>query len=146
MNIYLERLRARSTEVPSGCRVWTGPLDRDGYGSMHFQGKYQYVHRVVWQIEHGPIPPGMEIDHVRDRGCRYRNCVNIDHLEVVTHRVNTLRSAAPSAINASKTHCCNGHPFDAANTYWRLGKRSCRACNCAAVLRLRARKRAETQP
>jgi hypothetical protein len=56
-------------------------------------------------------------------------CVNPDHLEIVTHRENILRSEAPAALNSRKTHCLNGHFFDEANTLVIQGKRRCRACH-----------------
>lgn len=45
------------------------------------------VHIVVWVVEHGPIPPRKQIDHT----CKNRLCVELDHLEMVTHRTNQKR-------------------------------------------------------
>jgi hypothetical protein len=42
---------------------------------------------------------------------------------------NMMRGFGLPAINARKTHCVHGHPFDEANTYRSGGKRCCRACN-----------------
>lgn len=65
--------------------------------------------------------------------------------QVATIRENTLRdSAAVSAINARKTHCKNGHPFD---RVYGSGKgrtqRYCSVCEAAKSRRLHAKWRAE---
>ena len=49
----------------------------------------------------GPIPVGAELDHL----CGMRDCVNPDHLELVTHRENVLRGRGPTAANARKRRC-----------------------------------------
>lgn len=90
----------------------------------HFAGKS--VHRLAYVRWVGPIPDGLELDHL----CRVRSCCRPSHLEAVTHRENTLRSPiTPAARNAKKTHCDYGHEFTVENTYrMRAGGRSCRAC------------------
>ena|ERR1039457_4846534 len=105
-----------------GCLEWQGPLDRDGYG--RWSG--QIAHRRVYEMNRGPIPPGLWIDHL----CSNRKCVHIEHLEAVTPRVNVLRSPYTQAsINSRKTHCIHGHPFNQENTYIRPnGLRNCRTC------------------
>lgn len=118
----------------SGCWIWLGHLQPNGYGTLKVggrAGRSVYAHRVSYETHVGPIPPGLEIDHL----CRVRNCVNPEHLEPVTRRVNVQRGIGPALLgrlNANKTHCSNGHPFDAANTYLRpTGGRSCKACQRA---------------
>jgi hypothetical protein len=109
-----------------GCWHWTGRVARDGYGFLHVGGgRYVLAHR--WSYEHhvGPIPEGLTIDHL----CRVRHCVNPEHLEPVTQRVNNLRSESEPAKNARKTHCKRGHEFTPENTYrHRDGRRECGTC------------------
>lgn len=124
-----ERLRARTRTLENGCVVWTASVDRHGYGRIYFGGVNRAPHRVAYELERGPIPDGAQVDHL----CKNPLCCNPDHLEAVTPRENTLRSSSLSAVNARKTHCNKGHPFDEANTYRRGGRRCCRACNRAAV-------------
>jgi len=53
-------------------------------------GRYlkQSAHRLWYERRYGPIPEGMEIDHL----CRNTSCVNPDHLEAVTPVENKRRS------------------------------------------------------
>ena len=84
-----------------------------------------YAHRVSYEFFVGPIPDGMEVDHL----CRNRACVNPEHFEIVTSAVNTLRGFGPTAENARRTHCKQGHTYDDLNTYFdKRGRRYCREC------------------
>ncbi|MGE9696677.1 HNH endonuclease signature motif containing protein [Streptomyces sp. CH6] len=122
-----------SYTTTSTCWAWQRTLDRDGYGQFHAktQGRSNLLsaHRVAWMIHHGhPIPDGLTIDHL----CRNRACVNPQHMETVTHKVNTLRGYNPCAINARKTHCPQGHRYETA-----FGKRICKPCRAEATQRWR---------
>lgn len=76
-----ERLLERSELMPSGCLVWTGASGGNAvYGAISYKGKWTAVHRLAWELEHGPIPPGLVIDHVRARGCIFKRCINVEHL------------------------------------------------------------------
>lgn len=120
-----ERLLSQLVIDPSGCVLWTGRTTDDGYGVISAWGRDRPVHRVVWQLFEGPIPAGLEIDHVKARGCTNRHCASVAHLEVVTHLENVRRGS-----NATRTHCIYGHEFTQANTYRApgSGKKSCRTC------------------
>jgi len=114
----------------NGCRKWTGSKTRDGYGRFWMEGKNTTAHRAAYLIEVGPIPDGLDLDHVKARGCRSRLCTTVAHLEPVTSRENNLRGDSPTAQNARKTQCDKGHPFDEANTRIRgAGRRECRTCH-----------------
>ena len=119
---------------PSGCWLWEAPNDGDGYGQMSIGGKHVRVHRFAYELLVGPIPPGLQLDHL----CRVRACVNPMHLEPVTSRENSMRGDAVQARNAAKSHCVNGHEFTAANTYTAKGYRECRACARERMQRRRA--------
>jgi hypothetical protein len=130
------------------CWLWTGPVNSHGYGTLRVNGKTTYAHRFAYTLLVGPIPEGLEPDHVKANGCTSIRCVKAvadkhgpAHLEVVTHRENMLRGEGFASRNASKTHCLNGHPFNAENTYIRRRdgqeRRECRACKRS---RIRARR------
>jgi hypothetical protein len=102
---------------------------------------------VAWELDNGPVPDGLVLDHVRDRGCVHLNCANVAHLEPVTQRVNVMRSSGVTAANAAKTHCPKNHEYTGANTYvYPDGRRECRECHRAsnreASRRAYARKKA----
>lgn len=109
---------------PGGCWPWLGAV-RTGYGRFAVQQKrLVQAHRFAYELLVGPIPDGLELDHL----CRNRACVNPDHMEPVTSRVNTLRGTSPAARNAVKTHCDAGHPLSPENTYVWNGQRACKTC------------------
>lgn len=88
------------------CWRWRGQLHPSGYGYLKFRGRQRRAHRVAYEAFIGPIPDGLHLDHVRGRGCRYRDCINPDHLEPVTPRENLMRSdTTHAARNARKPHC-----------------------------------------
>ena len=94
------------------------------------------AHRVAYELTNGPIPDGLELDHL----CRVRHCVNPSHIEAVTHRENTLRGTGPIPHRARQSHCKHGHEFTPENTY-RLpnGCRHCRTCSIEWTRRRRER-------
>lgn len=121
--------RQWTPEPNTGCWLWTGPVDRKGYGYLWSggrRGRHLKAHRVAYELFQKPIPVGLTIDHL----CRVRCCVNPEHLEAVSMRVNTLRGMSPVAIVARRNVCANGHPYDDAHLHiTRSGTRKCRACN-----------------
>jgi hypothetical protein len=84
----------RHVDKTKTCWLWTGTTvgTRGRYGSFRSTTRAsdpkEYAHRWIYQKMVGPIPKGMEIDHI----CRNRLCVNPDHLEVVDHAENMRRA------------------------------------------------------
>lgn len=67
------------------CWLWTAYRDEEiGYGQASIDGRPQWAHRVAYRWANGPIPHGMEIDHV----CHVRHCVNPEHLRLATKKQN----------------------------------------------------------
>lgn len=81
-----------SKEQPgmTACWLWTGRLNRNGYGRIRWFGKEPVVHRIIFELFHGPIPDM----HVLDHKCEVRNCCNPAHLEPVSVGENTRRGKA----------------------------------------------------
>lgn len=102
-------------EDGSGCRRWQGHHNAKGYGQISWQGRRRAVHAVAHELWIGPIPEGLEIDHVAARGCRWRDCINPDHLEAVTHAENLARSEHWRTNWVPPTHCPRGHELTDAN-------------------------------
>ena len=91
-------------EKSAGCWLWTAGLCH-GYGQFSFLGLDVRAHRFAYELLVGPIPAGLEIDHL----CRDRACVNPDHLEPVTHRENGLRGESPAVRIHRSGRCGRGH-------------------------------------
>lgn len=85
---------------------------------LHYRGYYEYflyangkrktfkAHRLVYMAHVGPIPDGMQIDHVN--GVKTDN--RVSNLELVTNRENTMRYR-----NTDRGRCkSSGHP----GVYW----------------------------
>ena len=120
----------------SGCWLWAGYKDKDGYGRAHIKRKIGIAHRWTWLAAHGPTAPGSQLDHL----CRVRECVNPEHLREVTPRENTFApgSLAVAVRNAKKTHCPKGHSYAENGKLWK-GKRNCRVCQADWARAKRAR-------
>lgn len=105
LEAFPERFVAKIT-AEGGCWRWDGTKNAQGYGQIYEPAiKHMvYAHRFAYEFVHGPIPDGLQIDHL----CRNPSCANPSHLEAVSSRENTLRGRAVTAINAAKTHCPRG--------------------------------------
>ena len=126
----IDRLNARINKTDT-CWVWTGKVDKTGYGSFGMRegtkSRTRSAHKILYEVLVGEIPTGMQLDHL----CKVTLCVNPEHLEIVTPRENIMRSNGLAAVNAQKTHCSNGHEFTEDNIYVppkRLNRRYCRKC------------------
>lgn len=126
----LDSIRGRCVQPRADCMIWPDAVDR-GYGRVWVDGQAKRVHRVVWELENGPIPDGLTVDHL----CRVRYCVNTAHMELVTVTENLARKPASD-------RCRNGHEYAAVGeTTAADGSRLCVACKDAANERRRLRRR-----
>jgi hypothetical protein len=127
-----ERIRSKIVPEPNtACWLWTGCLDRKGYGSVNGgrKGKSVLAHRFVFALANGPFE-GL-LDHACDQKC----CVNPGHLRIMSSGENTRR------YYAKQTHCANGHPLSGDNLYFENRLRKCKACHALYVRRWRARRK-----
>lgn len=132
-----ERL-VRQSERWGECLLWTGTLDSSGYGMLRIDGHHRKTHIVAYELEHGPVPTGLTLDHLchnRDPECLggltcpHRRCMEASHLEAVSRGVNINRS---QRSNAAKTHCKCGLPLSGDNLLTRPDRptsRECQACS-----------------
>lgn len=116
---------ADKIDADGDCWEWKGRDNDRGYAQVVIDGSRRYVHRLVWETLVGPIPNGLELDHL----CRNTLCVNPDHLEVVSHAENVKRGNC-GVHNRNKKRCPKGHLLSGSNLYVAPGtnKRHCRAC------------------
>lgn len=59
-----------------------------GYGQINRDGRPRMAHRVAYELLVGPIPEGLDLDHL----CSTPRCCNPSHLEPVTRGVNVSRA------------------------------------------------------
>ena len=113
-----------NTDITESCWLWMGSMYNNGYGKIGRKG--YMAHRIAYELTKDVVPEDMCLDHL----CSQRNCVNPDHLEIVTLVENVMRGNSQHAINARKTHCKWGHEFTEENIYRhpQRGSRLCRKC------------------
>lgn len=111
------------THDEGGCWQWWGAVS-GRYGKLFLRREFgvtkvAYAHRFSYELHVGPIPDGLEIDHL----CNNPLCVNPRHLDVVTGGENKSRQGA------RQVRCIHGHEYTPENTYHDgRGTRRCRTC------------------
>lgn len=108
------------TDKTGDCWLWTGSLSGGRYASFMVNGRNVKVHRWAYEQAYGPIPDGLQIDHI----CGVTRCVRPDHLRAVTPRENVL-----AHWREQRGVCRNGHPMTEDNVTVRPnGSRCCLRC------------------
>jgi hypothetical protein len=101
-------LRRQVREMANGCWLWTGHINREGYGRARFLGKEHAAHRLVWRLLNGELRRTQDLHHT----CGTLACVQPAHLWPIAPRKHTRlhararrrpskpSSATPSAVAA----------------------------------------------
>lgn len=93
---FEERFWAK-VDKSGDCWTWTATRNSAGYGTTTIDGVHRYSHRASYEMANGPIPAGMQIDHM----CHSRSCVNPGHLRVVTGKQNMEHLSGPKSSSKS---------------------------------------------
>lgn len=91
------------------CVEWPGDTSGDGYPVTRYNGHKTLAHRAIWTEIMGAIPD----EHILDRVCRNKVCVNPRHCQPVSQAEH---AKSHPGHNANKTHCPQGHPYSPENT------------------------------
>ena len=83
----------------------------NGYYIAVIKGTKQRWHRLVFEYFNGPIPDGMEIDHINNK----RDDNRIENLQLLSHKENCRCSLK----NSNNTSGKPGVSWDKANKKWR---------------------------
>lgn len=113
--------RVNKTET---CWLWTGAKSMQGRGTFTQSGRKRVAARYMYEAVFGPVQ-GKRLVHTV---CGTKHCVNPRHLECITYTEFIGRHRSPFGINARKTACQHGHPFDEVNTVSVAKGRVCREC------------------
>jgi hypothetical protein len=131
---YLEEFKETS------CWLYTGHLNKDGYGTQKVKNKSYLVHKLsAWIFLEYDLESKLLVLH--QIWCMNRNCWNPSHLYIGSQKQNVhdaqLLGNHVSIRGKEKTHCPADHEYEE-NTYIdKQGRRQCKVC---AMLRMRKRR------
>jgi hypothetical protein len=104
--IIADSIEEFMTKITDPCHIWQGQIDHRGYGdfgvnSISLKKKVSVkAHRFAYALEHGfdALPKGSTSnpEFVVNHLCHNRACVNVKHLEIISHAENlSLGKRAP---------------------------------------------------
>lgn len=76
--------KRKFTKERSGCFIWRGFCDSEGYGQVSYLGRTVRVARLVFSVCVGDIPYGSVVRHA----CDNPSCINPEHLLIGSQREN----------------------------------------------------------
>lgn len=128
--LAIDKFESKIKVGNNGCIVWPNK-NPEGYSYIWVNKRAIGAHRFIWEFINGAIPEGLEIDHT----CMNRSCVNIDHLDIVTHSENMKR------CKKAKNVCKYGHTKDGLTKHGIY----CKQCKVRNQVNYRSRKK-QSQP
>lgn len=101
-------------EKTNTCWLWSAAITSTGYGVIRIDNRLEKAHRVAYTLHVGPIPAGMQIDHM----CHNRACVRPSHLRVVTNQQNQENRSGAQVNNGRSG--IRGVYWHGGNGMWRV--------------------------
>lgn len=136
-----KRIGSRVLVCPeTGCWIWQGYCQKDGYGQVGLGGKVVHVHRLMYVLCVGDLKRRHHVHHK----CENPPCCNPNHLEQLPPKdhAKTMDLTNNGRDHREKTSCPQGHPYAESNLGRYKNGRYCKACRRAGRLR---RKKAQIQ-
>ena len=132
----------RVTRAEDGCWTWNGVVNNSGYGILAVYAAdgrrtTTTAHRVAVLLADGPIPAGLEVDHL----CLNKVCVRRDHLEVVDRSTNVVRSKVANGYSLSTPRIQAGDGHHAHGSAVGYSTYRCRCQECASAWTVYCRNR-----
>lgn len=94
-----ERFWMYGKKMESGCWLWQGCKDKQGYGQYGVHHKRHQAHRYAYTLSNGAVPHGMQVLH----RCDTPACINPEHLFLGTNddnmRDKALKGRAGTRLN-----------------------------------------------
>ena len=87
------------------CWEWTASRSPEGYGNFWNGSGMLRAHRISYEWEYGPIPSGMQVDHI----CLNESCVRPDHLRLATNSLNAQNKSGPHSNGTSGVRGVSWH-------------------------------------
>ena len=121
-------LASRQTPSEGGCLLWTGCINRYGYGQISVGGKKVLTHRLAWSVAKGPIPEGLHVLH----RCDTPACTNPAHLFLGTNADNMADKVAKGRSSSGERH---GRAKLTNAIVWSIRARLAARDTCASIAR-----------
>lgn len=125
---FKKRVLSKLVPTPDGCMEWRGYTPtKKGYGRISVDGVRYRTHRLAYAFAN---QREINEDEFVCHTCDNPRCCNPEHLWVGSNADNVVdRENKNRNCQSRKTHCPQGHRYDADNTYLTpKGHRKCRQC------------------
>lgn len=87
-----------TVEPNTGCWLWFGARNSDGYGHLNVGGRLKKAHRISFEKHYRPLADGEHVLH----SCDVPECVNPEHLRAGSHADNMRDRRGRGKLNLAK--------------------------------------------
>jgi hypothetical protein len=92
------RIALNQSRAPTGCLLWTGYTQPNGYGYINVGSIHIAAHRAALMLSGVNVPRGLDVCH----RCDVRACIELAHLYVGTRKQNMADCTARGRHNKPK--------------------------------------------
>jgi|SRR6188768_281078 len=127
LEIYNLRVLPRRIIDANNCWIYTGHINKHGYGTIRVQVTSFLVHRLSAIANLGPS----NLNTLHKLECKSKACFNPEHLYYGTQLENVRDARLDGSFQKTRkllTHCRRGHELNETNLGTYKGFRYCKAC------------------